>query len=125
MQIFSTVSRPQSSEGDPPQTNQSQNGIPASSASTEFVANRRKGFDGSSISDAGSLLLDPLAIDLTPSELSQLSNGSADLMNRINEKNITSKNLNSGKATLNPHSTFQPQNVQIDTNGFGPRGSLV
>ena len=75
--------------------------------------------DGSS-SDSG-LLIDQLGIDLTHSELQQLHSTSDSALMSLHEKGITNV-LNTAKGNSNLN-LFQ--GIKIETNGFGPRGSLV
>ena len=115
------MSRPQSSEGDHSHPNQQQNGfsIPVAGTAVADVMDKRKQMDGS-ISDSG-LLMDQLAMDLTQSELQQIHSTSDSALMSLNEKGITNV-LNSSKVNSNLN-VFQ--SIKIESNGYGPRGSLV
>jgi hypothetical protein len=117
------VSRPQSSEGEHSHPNPQQNGfsIPVAATAVAEVMDKRKQLDGS-ISDSG-LLIDQLGIDLTQSELQQIhSTSDSALMSLCNEKGITNV-LNSVSKVNSNMNVFQ--SIKIDSNGYGPRGSLV
>ena len=115
------VSRPQSSEGDHSQQNQQQNGFsnPVPSASLTEVMDKQKPYDGT-MSDSG-LLIDQLGLNLTQSDLQQIHSCSDSALMSINEKGIASA-LNDGKASSSIN-VFK--NIKVDSNGYGPRGSLV
>ena len=115
------MSRPQSSEGEHSQPNQQQNGfsIPVAVTAVADVMDKRKQLDGS-ISDSG-LLIDQLGIDLTQSELQQMHSTSDSALMSLNEKGITNV-LNNAKVNSNMN-VFQ--SIKIESNGYGPRGSLV
>jgi len=120
-----TVSRPQSSEGDHAQQTHQQNGytIRVHPSSSSVVAteplNKPKQLDGS-CSDSG-LLIDQLGIDLTQSELQQMHSTSDSALMSLHEEGMVNA-LNSAKGNSNLN-LFQ--GIKIETNGFGPRGSLV
>ena len=116
------VSRPQSSEGDHSQQNQQQNGFsnPVPSASLTEVMDKQKPYDGT-MSDSG-LLIDQLGLNLTQSDLQQIHSCSDSALMSINEKGIASERLNDGKASSSIN-VFK--NIKVDSNGYGPRGSLV
>jgi len=120
-----TVSRPQSSEGDHAQQTHQQNGytirVPPSSSSVVATEplNKPKQLDGS-CSDSG-LLIDQLGIDLTQSELQQMHSTSDSALMSLHEEGMVNA-LNSAKGNSNLN-LFQ--GIKIETNGFGPRGSLV
>ena len=116
------MSRPQSSEGEHSQPNQQQNGFSMNVAATAVadVMDKRKQLDGS-ISDSG-LLIDQLGIDLTQSELQQMHSTSDSALMSLNEKGITNV-LNSANKVNSNLNLFQ--SIKLDSNGYGPRGSLV
>ena len=111
-----TVSRPQSSEGDHPNANQQHVGFPISStvASKADFVSKRKEIDGS-ISDSGVL------IDLTQPELHPIHASSESALMTMHDKSI-SNGLPNGKVNSRIN-LFN--NLKIESNGFGPRGSLV
>ena len=116
------MSRPQSSEGDHPQANQAQNGfsvVPV--VSTKVQENHpQKQIDGSVESQG--LLLDHLGINLSPSEVQNLHSSPSDsTLNSMNGKGIINA-LNNNKVNSNINGF---QSIKIESNGYGPRGSLV
>ena len=122
--LFSTVSRPQSSEGDHAQPTNQQNGYtirvpPTASSVASDQLDKPKRLDGS-CSDSG-LLIDQLGIDLTQSELQQMHSTSDSALMSLNEKGMANVlNASKGNSNLNLF-----HGIKIETNGFGPRGSLV
>ena len=113
------MSRPQSSEGDHSQQNQQQNGFSNPVASASLTEDKQKPYDGT-MSDSG-LLIDQLGLNLTQSDLQQIHSCSDSALMSINEKGIGSA-LNDGKASSSIN-VFK--NIKVDSNGYGPRGSLV
>ena len=113
------MSRPQSSEGDHSQQNQQQNGFSNPVPSASLTEDKQKPYDGT-MSDSG-LLIDQLGLNLTQSDLQQIHSCSDSALMSINEKGIASA-LNDGKASSSIN-VFK--NIKVDSNGYGPRGSLV
>ena len=116
---FFLVSRPQSSEGDHSQQNQQQNGFSNPVPSASLTEDKQKPYDGT-MSDSG-LLIDQLGLNLTQSDLQQIHSCSDSALMSINEKGIAT-GLNDGKASSSIN-VFK--NIKVDSNGYGPRGSLV
>ena len=113
------MSRPQSSEGDHSQQNQQQSGFSNPVPSASLTEDKQKPYDGT-MSDSG-LLIDQLGLNLTQSDLQQIHSCSDSALMSINEKGIAT-GLNDGKASSSIN-VFK--NIKVDSNGYGPRGSLV